>query len=116
MNSGRSPNLFSSPLGGEGRGEGKMVPNGDKRSRVRKEGPDSGKRRYQPFRKKVCRFCVKKIDYVDYKDTSLLRSYITDRGKILSNKVTGNCAKHQRSLSKAVERARNIGLLPFTTR
>jgi len=96
-----------------------MVPNGERKSREGRErrgGPDSGRRRYQPFRKKVCRFCVKKIDYIDYKDTGLLRSYITDRGKILSNKVTGNCAKHQRRVSRAIKRARNIGLLPYTAR
>ena len=93
-----------------------MVPNGERQSRERRGGFDPRKRRYRPFRKKVCRFCVKKIDYVDYKDTGLLRSYITDRGKILSNKVTGNCAKHQRNLCRAVKRARVIGLLPFTTR
>ena len=93
-----------------------MVPNGERKSRVRKGQTDSEKRRYRPFRKKVCRFCVKKLEYIDYKDTGLLRSYITDRGKILSNKVTGNCARHQRSLSRAVKRARDIGLLPFTTR
>ncbi|MDH5174587.1 MAG: 30S ribosomal protein S18 [Elusimicrobiota bacterium] len=93
-----------------------MVPNGEKKGRGRKGGFDSRRRRYRPFRKKVCRFCVKKIDYVDYKDIGLLRSYITDRGKILSNKITGNCAKHQRNLSRAVKRARVIGLLPFTTR
>ncbi len=93
-----------------------MVPNGEKRSKVGKGTVDSKKRRYRPFRKRICRFCVKKIDYVDYKDTSLLKSYVTDRGKILSNKITGNCAKHQRILSRAIKRARYIGLLPFTTR
>jgi len=93
-----------------------MVPNGEKKDRVRRDGPHFGRRRYQPFRKKVCRFCVKKIEYIDYKDTALLKSYITDRGKILANKVTGNCARHQRSLSRAIKRARDIGLLPFTTR
>jgi len=93
-----------------------MVPNGQKKGRGRRGGFDSRKRRYRPFRKKVCRFCVKKTEYIDYKDIGLLRSYVTDRGKILSNKVTGNCAKHQRSLSRAVKRARDIGLLPFATR
>ncbi len=93
-----------------------MVPNGERKSRVKRGETDSEKRRYRPFRKKVCRFCVKKLEYIDYKDTGLLRSYITDRGKILSNKVTGNCAKHQRRLSRAIKRARDIALLPFTTR
>ena len=93
-----------------------MVPNGERKGKGKKGGPLLGRKRYQPFRKKVCRFCVKKIEYIDYKDTALLKSYITDRGKILANKVTGNCARHQRSLSRAVKRARDIGLLPFTTR
>jgi len=93
-----------------------MVPNGEQRSRGRRVTVDSRKRRYRPFRKRICRFCVKKIEYIDYKDTSLLKSYITDRGKILSNKITGNCAKHQRTLSRAIKRARYIGLLPFATR
>jgi len=93
-----------------------MVPNGERKSKVKKRGPGFGRRRYQPFRKKVCRFCVKKINYIDYKDIGVLKSYISDRGKILSSKVTGNCAKHQRTVSRAIKRARSISLLPFTTR
>jgi small subunit ribosomal protein S18 len=93
-----------------------MVADRERKDRVKKEDTVLGKKRYQPFRKKVCRFCAKKIEYIDYKDIQLLRSYITDRGKILANKVTGNCARHQRSLARAIKRARNVGLLPFTTR
>ena len=65
-------------------------------------------------KKKVCSFCVDKIEFVDYKDYNRLRKYITERGKILPRRITGNCAKHQRQLTTAIKRARNIALLPFT--
>lgn len=65
-------------------------------------------------KKKVCSFCVDKIEFVDYKDHGRLRKYITERGKILPRRITGNCAKHQRQLTTAIKRARNIALLPFT--
>lgn len=61
---------------------------------------------------KRCRFCVEKID-VDYKNTNLLRSFITERGKILPARITGNCAYHQRRLAQAIKRARILALLPF---
>lgn len=66
-------------------------------------------------RPKVCFFCVDKIDHVDYKDLDKLRKYISERGKILPRRVTGNCAKHQRQLTVAIKRARTMALLPFTT-
>jgi small subunit ribosomal protein S18 len=65
-------------------------------------------------KKKVCSFCVDKIDSIDYKEYGRLRKYITERGKILPRRITGNCAKHQRQLTIAIKRARNIALLPFT--
>lgn len=65
-------------------------------------------------RKKACTFCMEKVDSIDYKDYSRLRKFITERGKILPRRITGNCAKHQRQLTKAIKRARNIALLPFT--
>jgi small subunit ribosomal protein S18 len=65
-------------------------------------------------RKRVCSFCVDKVTAIDYKDTHRLRRYITERGKILPRRVTGNCAHHQRMLTLAIKRARNIALLPFT--
>jgi small subunit ribosomal protein S18 len=65
-------------------------------------------------RKKVCSFCVDKIEYLDYKDVGRLRKYITERGKILPRRISGNCAKHQRQLTLAIKRARNMALLPFT--
>lgn len=66
-------------------------------------------------KKKVCSFCVDKIENIDYKDVSKLRKYISERGKILPRRISGNCAKHQRELTMAIKRARNIALLPFTT-
>jgi len=65
------------------------------------------------FRKRECRFCVEKLPAADYKDISLIQKYTTDRGKIISSRISGNCAKHQRKLAKAIKRARAISLLPF---
>lgn len=65
-------------------------------------------------RKRVCAFCVDKATAIDYKDTHRLRRFITERGKILPRRVTGNCAHHQRMLTLAIKRARNIALLPYT--
>jgi len=65
-------------------------------------------------RRKVCRFCVDKIEHVDYKDAKRLRNYITDRGKIIPKRISGNCAPHQRQLGTAIKRARNIALIPYT--
>jgi small subunit ribosomal protein S18 len=64
-------------------------------------------------KKKVCRFCQEKVDEIDYKDIGRIRRYITPRGKIISSKQTGTCAKHQRQLAKAIKRARFVGFLPF---
>lgn len=65
-------------------------------------------------RRKVCAFCVDKIEHIDYKDAARLRRFITERGKILPRRISGNCAKHQRQVTIAIKRARNIALLPFT--
>ena len=64
-------------------------------------------------RRKVCNFCVDKIDYIDYKDSAKLRRYLSERGKILPRRTTGTCARHQRQLTVAIKRARHIALLPF---
>jgi small subunit ribosomal protein S18 len=64
------------------------------------------------FKKKVCKFCIQKLK-IDYKDADTLRRFITERGKILPRRITGTCAKHQRSLAMAIKRARIIALLPF---
>jgi len=65
-------------------------------------------------RRKVCSFCVDKVDHIDYKDVAKLRRFTTERGKILPRRISGNCAKHQRQVTLAIKRARNIALLPFT--
>jgi small subunit ribosomal protein S18 len=72
----------------------------------------SGKKQYFR-RKKVCRFCVEKIDDINYKDVKLLQNYISERGKITPRRITGVCTPHQRRLSEAIKQARNIALLPF---
>ena len=66
-------------------------------------------------RKKVCAFCAdKEHDYIDYKDVNKLKRYVSERGKILPRRITGNCAKHQRALTVAIKRARHIALMPYT--
>lgn len=65
-------------------------------------------------KKRVCNFCIDKVESIDYKDVNKLRRYITERGKIIPRRISGNCAKHQRQLTLAIKRARNIALLPFT--
>ena len=66
-------------------------------------------------RRKVCSFCVDKADFIDYKDVAKLRRFISERGKILSRRVTGTCAAHQRQLTVAIKRARHLALLPFSS-
>jgi small subunit ribosomal protein S18 len=66
-------------------------------------------------RKKVCSFCVDKIESINYKEIGRLQRYVSERGKILPRRISGNCAKHQRQVTLAVKRARAIALLPFTT-
>jgi ribosomal protein S18 len=67
-------------------------------------------------RKKYCMFCKEKIDYIDYKDINLLKRFLSDRGKIRARRVTGNCAQHQRDLSIAIKRAREMALIPYSIR
>lgn len=73
----------------------------------------SGGRRHYSRRRKVCRFCVDKIDYIDYKEVRMLSHFIPERGKILPARISGVCAPHQRRLMRAIKQARNIALLPF---
>ena len=65
-------------------------------------------------RKKVCGFCVDKVENIDYKDIARLRRYMSERGKILPRRVTGTCERHQRELTVAIKRARHLALLPYT--
>ena len=96
---------FGRPSGrpGGGAGPGAAAP----------RGKDAGGKRYFFRRRKVCKFCADKIDYVDYKDVKLLSQFVPERGKILPRRMFGTCAEHQRKLTLAVKRARHIALLPF---
>ena len=91
-----------SPRYGGGGGGGRSGPGGRPRSRER----------YIP-RRKVCAFCVDKVEYIDYKDVPRLRRYLSERAKIEPRRKTGTCARHQRALSVALKRARHMALLPF---
>ena len=66
-------------------------------------------------RRKVCQFCVEKVQHIDYKDVARLRRFTSERGKILPRRMTGTCAKHQRQLSTAIRRARTIALMPYVS-
>jgi len=90
-----------------------MPPSRGRRTTGRPTGRPAG--RYRRTRRKVCGFCADKIEFVDYKNPSKLRRFVSDRGKILPRRVTGTCASHQRVLTRAIKRAREIALLPFTT-
>ncbi len=83
---------------------------GQSRRRQYSRGQDRG-----PKRRRVCSFCVDKVDYIDYKKADLLSTYVTAHGKIYSRRRTGTCAKHQRRLAMAIKRARFLALLPYTT-
>jgi len=76
---------------------------------------DKSRRKMTYHRRKVCRFCADSSLVIDYKDSKNLRLFTTERGKIIPRRISGNCAKHQRILTVALKRARNIALLPFTT-
>ena len=76
-------------------------------------GAKDGGKRYFFRRRKVCKFCADKIDYVDYKDIKLISQFVPERGKILPRRMFGTCAEHQRKLTEAIKRARQIALLPY---
>jgi small subunit ribosomal protein S18 len=80
-----------------------------KSSPKRRPAPD------KPIKTRKCVFCSKKGQAIDYKDTALLRTYISERGKIRARRVTGNCVQHQRDIAIAVKNAREVALLPFTS-
>lgn len=77
-------------------------------------GPGGGKKKFFYRRKRVCKFCVEKIEYIDFKDVKTLQQFIPERGKILPRRISGTCALHQRKLQNAIKRARIAALLPFT--
>ncbi|HIV87907.1 MAG TPA: 30S ribosomal protein S18 [Candidatus Pygmaiobacter gallistercoris] len=81
----------------------------------RTERPERSGRPQRRGRKKVCSFCVDRIDQIDYKDVAKLRKYISERAKIIPRRVTGTCAEHQRQLTVAIKRARHLALLPYVS-
>ncbi|MGA2074690.1 MAG: 30S ribosomal protein S18 [Terriglobia bacterium] len=90
-------------------------PGDPERPQGRREGGPQGPKKQFFRRRKVCKFCEEAIDVIDYKDARLVGSFISERGKILPRRLTGTCSTHQRSLSLAIKRARNIALLPFAS-
>jgi small subunit ribosomal protein S18 len=92
----------------EGGGPGGARPQG------RGPGGPGGRKFFR--RKKVCKFCVEKIDSIHYRDVRLLQQFVAERGKIVPRRLTGVCTTHQRRLTRAIKQARNIALLPFAAR
>jgi len=83
------------------------------RDREDSKGRGNGSDRRRPLRRKVCKFCLDRVERIDYKDTVRLVKFASERGKILPRRVSGNCAKHQRQLAKAIKRARVVSLMPY---
>lgn len=104
-----APQRFGRPGGGPGRRPGGP---GGRPGAGRGEG---GPRKFFR-RKKVCKFCVEKIDAINYKDVRLLQQFVAERGKIVPRRLTGVCTPHQRRLTTAIKQARNIALLPFAAK
>jgi small subunit ribosomal protein S18 len=98
------------PGGGGGYGGG----DGERRRSSRPRSDEGNPFRRRGGRRKVCRFCAEKTLQIDYKDVRVLSNFITERGKIIPSRITGNCARHQRRLTTAIKRARTSALLPFT--
>ncbi|HPN66642.1 MAG TPA: 30S ribosomal protein S18 [Candidatus Omnitrophota bacterium] len=73
------------------------------------------RRERRVFRKKVCKFCSEKINSIDYKDIMKLSKFITERGKIIPSRISGNCAKHQRMMARAIKKARLAAFIPYTS-
>ena len=82
-------------------------------NKAERSGDAPARRRAPHRRKKVCVFCGKD-NTIDYKDVNKLKRYVSERGKILPRRITGNCAKHQRALTVAIKRARHVSLMPYT--
>ena len=84
-----------------------------KPERPKRDAKDKDKKKGKFLRKKKCHFCVEKIDIIDYKDVGRLKRHVTERGKIIPRRITGNCAWHQRHLTRAIKRARNMSLMAY---
>ncbi|MFH1094377.1 MAG: 30S ribosomal protein S18 [Candidatus Omnitrophota bacterium] len=87
------------------------------KTKLNGKGPRKLKKNFKKtgfLKKRVCRFCIDKVEAIDYKDVNRLTKFITERGKIVPSRVSGTCAKHQRKLAQAIKRARYLALLPYT--
>lgn len=82
----------------------------------RKSGGGGKPQTQRRGKRKYCQFCADKTTYIDFKDISLLRKFMSDRGKIRARRVTGNCSQHQRAVATAIKNAREVALLPYTNR
>ena len=102
----------SGQAGGFGQSGGR---GSDRTPRKGGSGPSGGGRKQYFRRRKVCKFCEEKIDVIDYKDVRLVSQFVSDRGKILPRRLTGTCSPHQRLLTVAIERARNLAFIPFAS-
>lgn len=100
--------------GGGGFGRGGDRDRGDRDERGGREGGDEGGGRRGFGRRKVCRFCADKNLKVDYKDQGQMKYFLTERGKIIPRRISGNCAKHQREVATAIKRGRMLAILPYT--
>jgi small subunit ribosomal protein S18 len=85
------------------------------RAKARKKARKAAKKKGTSLRKKVCRFCAEPRTGIDYKDPKGLRYFVTETGKLIPSRISGNCAKHQREISVAIKRARHLALLPFAS-
>ncbi len=90
------------------------VPGSKSKTLTKGKGKFGDKKRLTIARKRFCRLCVDKAKSVDYKDTKRLEAFITERGKMLSSRLSGNCAKHQRIIAEAITKARFVSLMPYT--
>ncbi len=105
---------FGGGGGGFGRGGGRDDRGGDRGGREDRGGDEMGGRGRGFGRRKVCRFCADKTLKVDYKDQGQLKYFLTERGKIIPRRISGNCALHQRQVATAIKRARMLAILPYT--
>jgi small subunit ribosomal protein S18 len=106
--------MRSHPGESSGGGRGRGGAGGRGGGRGGRPGAGGGRQRFVFRRRKFCKFCDEKIDYIDFKDMRLLQGFVPERGKILPRRISGTCSTHQRELMRAIKRARSIALLPFT--
>ena len=96
-------------------GGGSGRPTGARGAAAGKDGKGGPRKKFFVRRRKVCKFCAEKIEYIDWKDVKMLQGFIPERGKILPRRISGTCALHQRKLQTAIKRARQIALIPYVT-